>query len=90
MRLITVPIKFTGDLSVSVPLDISDADAKILAEKYAIAKVVAVTDSLDTEECELMACEELAEEFKISDGAVDKMWANTMAWSLGGAWEVVE
>ena len=86
MRSIEVPVKFEGTVTVSVPDELSDLDAHIFAEKYALAKIVAVTDTLDTEDVELKACEELERELLMSACTVDKRWGDTGIQMVVGKW----
>ena len=54
--------------------------------EYALAKIVAVTDTLDTEEVELRACEELQTALLTSATVVDSLWGEAAAVSVNGRW----
>jgi hypothetical protein len=50
MSRIDVPVQFTGVVSVMVPDRLSTADAKLLATKLALARILATTDNPDAPE----------------------------------------
>ena len=50
MPIIDVPVQFTGTVSVQVPDRLSPDDAKLLATKLALARILATTDNPDAPE----------------------------------------
>lgn len=44
---LNIPVQFAGIVTVDVPDHLSDTDAKLLAEKMALARIVATTDNQD-------------------------------------------
>jgi hypothetical protein len=50
MPRINVPVRFTGTVSVYVPERLSPEDAKLLATKLALARILATTDNPDAPE----------------------------------------
>jgi hypothetical protein len=52
MATVDVPVQFTGTVSVQVPDRLSTTDAKLLATKLALARILATTDNPDAPEDE--------------------------------------
>jgi len=50
MATINVPVQYTGTVAVMVPDRLSPADAKLLATKLALARILATTDNPDAPE----------------------------------------
>jgi hypothetical protein len=50
MAVVDVPVQFIGVVSVQVPDRLSPNDAKLLATKLALARIVATCDNPDTPE----------------------------------------
>jgi len=50
MPQVDVPVQFTGTVTVQVPDRLSIADAKLLATKLALARILATTDNPDAPE----------------------------------------
>jgi len=50
MPIINVPVQFTGTVIVQVPDRLSPEDAKLLATKIALARILATTDNPDAPE----------------------------------------
>lgn len=50
MAQVDVPVQFTGVVSVMVPDRLSTTDAKLLATKLALARILATTDNADAPE----------------------------------------
>ena len=50
MPIIDVPVQFSGVVSVQVPDRLSPDDAKFLATKLALARILATTDNPDAPE----------------------------------------
>ena len=48
--IINVPVQFTGTVSVQVPDHLSTTDAKLLATKVTLARILATTDNPDAPE----------------------------------------
>lgn len=83
---IDVPVKFEGVVTVNTPDHLSEEDATRLAKKWAIAKIVAVTENDDGPE------EECYDEYtdECSDGAKetsDNDWEECTG-GVGGEWEL--
>lgn len=82
---IDVPVQFTGEISVLVPDHLSPNDAKLLAQKVALARIVATCDNPDAPEEE--ACCDYAEQ--CSDAAqatADHDWDECEINGVGGTW----
>ncbi len=60
MKRLDVPVQFTGVVTVKVPAHLSHADAKLLAGKLALARILATSDNPDGPEDD--GCEDYAEE----------------------------
>jgi hypothetical protein len=52
MAQVDVPVQFTGIVSVMVPDRLSTTDAKLLATKLALARILATCDNADAPEDE--------------------------------------
>jgi hypothetical protein len=50
MPIINVPVQFTGTVSIQVPDRLSPEDAKLLATKLVLARILATTDNADAPE----------------------------------------
>ena len=50
MPIINIPVQFTGTVSIQVPDRLSPEDAKLLATKIALARILATTDNPDAPE----------------------------------------
>jgi len=50
MAVVDVPVQFTGTVSVQVPDRLSPADAKLLATKLVLARILATCDNPDAPE----------------------------------------
>jgi hypothetical protein len=55
MPQVDVPVQFTGTVSVQVSNRLSPDDAKLLATKLALARIVATTDNPDAPEADALA-----------------------------------
>lgn len=87
MKQIDVPVQFTGVVGVLVPGHLTDHDAKLLAEKVALARILATYDNPDAPEED--ACDDYAE--KCSDTAhstAEQDWDRCKIYSFGGEWAV--
>ncbi len=87
MQKFDVPVQFTGVVTVLVPDHLSAADANLLAQKLALARIVATCDNPDAPEED--ACDEYAEE--CSDTArktAERDWDRCRIQGVGGAWTV--
>lgn len=60
MPQINIPVQFSGVVTVQVPDRLSPADAKLLATKLALARILATTDNPDAPEDD--ACQDYTEE----------------------------
>lgn len=85
MRQIDVPVEFTGIVTVLVPDHLSAADAKLLAEKVALCRVLPTCDNPDAPEED--ACDEYAEECSAAaQPAAEQDWDRCVIHGVGGAW----
>ena len=85
MKTIITNVTFTGTVAVSVPDHLNDADAKLLAEKLALSRVVATCDNPGASD------EDAFNEYKTqcSKGArkkAKKDWDNSTTNGVSGAW----
>jgi hypothetical protein len=83
---IQVPVVFSGTVTVMVPSSMNEKDAKILAEKFALAKVFASINNPDSPDED--ACEEFAEEAGISEETAGTLWDESSVWGTSGQWTV--
>jgi hypothetical protein len=82
---IDVPVQFSGVVSVVVPDHLSDADSSLLAEKLALARIVATCDNPDAPEDD--ACCDYAEQCSDTAQATSEQdWDACEITSVGGTW----
>ena len=84
---ILVPLKFEGSVAVAVPDYLSESDAAMMAEKLALANILATLENPDAPEEEAFeeyynACSKEAKETADSD------WTDAMLGGVGGTWVV--
>lgn len=85
MRQVDVPVQFNGVVSVQVPDHLSADDSKLLAEKVALARILATCDNPDAPEED--ACEDYAEECSDTARATaERDWDRCEITGVGGAW----
>jgi hypothetical protein len=83
MRRIDVPVQFTGTVTILVPDHFSAADARLLANKLALARILATTDNPDAPDED--ACEDYAEECSAETTAKED-WDCCEVQGVGGKW----
>lgn len=87
MRKVDVPVQFSGVVSVLVPDHLSAADAKLLGEKVALARILATCDNPDAPEDD--ACTDYSDECSDSAQATaEHDWDQCQISGVGGAWTV--
>lgn len=69
MKTVEVQVQFTGTVKVAVPDQLNDADAKILAEKLAVAQMLATPHNDDCGEALDAACGEFHRESTVIEEA---------------------
>ena len=87
MRQVDVPVQFSGVVSVLVPDHLSAADATLLAEKLALARILATCDNPDAPEED--ACSDYTDD--CSDTAkttAEQDWDQCQISGVGGAWSI--
>jgi predicted Rossmann-fold nucleotide-binding protein len=88
MKRVEVPLQFTGVVSVTVPGHFSTDDARLLAEKVALCRILATCDNSDAPDDE--ACMDYLE--KCSDTAqaiAEQDWDSSKIIGVGGQWTVM-
>ena len=83
MKRIDIPVQFSGTVTILVPDHLSAVDARLLASKLALARVVATIDNPDAPEDD--ACEDYAEECSAKATAGDD-WDRCEVQGVGGKW----
>jgi len=89
MKRLDVPVQFTGVVTVLVPKRLSAADAKLLANKVALARILAICDNQDGPEED--ALDQYSEE--CSDTArktVERDWDRCEIQGVGGQWTLMQ
>jgi hypothetical protein len=87
VQVIKVDVVFTGTVEVQVPDHLNEADAKILAEKWALASLLATTENADCGECLMDACDEYSEECSESAcHTAEEDFDRCTCYNLGGVW----
>lgn len=85
MKRISVPVRFAGTVNILVPAHLSPADARLLAGKLALARILATTDNPDAPED--AACGDYIEECSSSAQATaEKDWDRCEVQGIGGRW----
>jgi hypothetical protein len=85
MKRIDVPVHFDGAATVLVPDRLSVADARLLANNLALARVLATTDNPDAPEED--ACEDYADECSPTARlTVEADWDSSAVEAVGGRW----
>ena len=88
MKQLDVRVQFTGVVTVAVPDHLSDADAKLLAGKLALARVLATSDNPDGPEGD--ACEDYADECsEAAQTTVEGDWDQCEVSGVGGQWSLI-
>jgi hypothetical protein len=85
MRQLDVPMQFTGIVTVKVPDHLSDADAKLLAGKLALARILATSDNPDAPEDD--ACDDYAEECS-AQATAERDWDQCEISGVAGQWMI--
>jgi hypothetical protein len=83
MKRIDVPVQFTGTVTVMVPDHLSTHDARLLANKLALARILATTDNPDAPEED--ACEDYAQECS-ANATAEEDWDSCEIQGVGGKW----
>ena len=87
MQEFEVPVQFNGDVTVLVPDHLSAADANLLAQKLALARIVATCDNPDAPEDD--ACCDYAEQCSDSAQATaEEDWDGCQITGVGGTWVI--
>jgi hypothetical protein len=87
MKRINVPVQFSGVVTVMIPDHLSPSDGRLLAEKLALARILATTDNPDALEED--ACGDYAE--KCSSAAkvtVEEDWDSCEVQGVSGKWMI--
>lgn len=83
MRRIDVPIQFTGTVTILVPDHLSATDARLLANKLALARILATTDNPDAPVED--ACGDYAEQCSAKSTAEEDLDSCEVQ-GVGGKW----
>jgi hypothetical protein len=87
VKQLDVPVQFSGIVTVKVPDHLSDADAKLLAGKLALARILATSDNPDAPEDD--ACEEYADECSaLGQPTAEQDWDQCEVSGVGGQWSL--
>lgn len=81
-----IPVKFEGTVRVNVPSSVPVGQQRPLAEKYALARVLATTDNPDAPEED--ACDEYRDSFNLSDDAAGQQWDASSTDGVSGSWKL--
>lgn len=88
MKQLDVPVQFNGVVTVKVPDHLSDADAKLLAGKLALAQILATCDNPDGPEDD--ACEDYGEECsEAARPTAEGDWDQCEVTGVGGQWIII-
>jgi hypothetical protein len=82
-----VRVQFSGVVTVEVPDHLSSTDAKILATKVALARILATCDNPDAREDD--TCSDYVEESSgLARSTADEDWGECKVRGVGGQWSV--
>jgi len=85
MKRLSVAVRFAGTVTILVPDHLSPADARLLANKLALARILATTDNPDAPED--AACGDYIEECSVSAQATaEEDWDRCEVQGVGGKW----
>lgn len=82
VRIVTVEVSFKGQVRVAVPARLDPPDAHVLADKLALAELLAVIENPDA------PYEKACEEFLEETGCLEADWLAAKGLSVGGVWRV--
>ena len=85
MAVKEIAVRFEGTVRVNVPDSIPAERQGVLAEKLALALVLATIDNPDAPEDE--ASTEYQEEFGLSEEQLEHDWDSSKALEVSGTWE---
>jgi len=83
---VDVPVAFRGVVSVIVPHDVPTGQRRPLAEKFALARILATTENPDAPDDD--ACADFANDFKLDEDEASETWDKVYDNGVGGAWEL--
>lgn len=86
MKKIDINVSFTGVVTVSVPNNVSDKTAKILAKDFALCKVLATCENPDSPD--ETAFDDFTDKVNISYENAGKAWDKSTA-EVSGIWTVL-
>jgi hypothetical protein len=83
VKRIDVPVYFAGTVTVLVPGDLAASDARLLANKVALARILATTDNPDAPEAD--ACEDYADQCSANaQPTAEQDWDSCRVQGVGG------
>ena len=84
---LNIPIQFNGIVTVDVPAHLSNTDAKLLAERVALARILATTDNQDGPEDD--AFDDYAATC-LAKSTAEQDWDQSKILGVGGKWTIEE
>jgi hypothetical protein len=85
MKQINIHVQFTGIVTVNVPDHLSDADARLLAGRVALARILATTDNPDAPEDD--AFDDYSNQC-LAKATAEQDWDQSEILGVGGKWTV--
>ena len=86
---VLVRLRFAGTAVIQVPAGLTSEQARLLAEKLAVAAASATFDNLeDCEECLERACDEFGQKSGMDEDTAERVFDAARPVSLGGVWNV--
>ncbi len=83
---IIVPVTFTGNIKVEVPVDVPQERRDSLARNFALVHVLTTTNNPDAPEGE--ACAGYEAEFGLNDATVEWEWDSCKTVGVSGRWSL--
>jgi hypothetical protein len=86
VTVFNIPVRFDGSVRVNVPSDVPTGQQRPLAERYALARVLATTDNPDAPEED--ACDEYRDSFNLDDKVAGEHWDASSTDGVSGSWKL--
>jgi hypothetical protein len=87
MKRLDVPVQFTGVVTVLVPEHLSADDGRLLAGKFALARILATCDNPDASEDHASA-DYADERSAAAQARAEEDWDRCQIQGVGGQWSV--
>ena len=83
-KKIQVSVVFEGIVEIEVPKNLSKKEASVVAEKYALCKLLATTENPDSPDD--VVIEELADDLRLDPDETEKVFDKCKEIGISGTW----